>query len=184
MFRALYFWLLSWIGNGTSAIVAPLAHGRRWVGPQGREQDTAPITDYNAWVEALSKRLHLPQPFTPEEVVACVEGYLGCTIRLMLRDWEGSQLYGACVEIGPKQFVIALRHDMSKRQRAKTIYHELAHILRGHELVLEGQFRYFEPTTPQDIEAEEIARVLREIGTRGRRKPFLERFTERMGGVD
>lgn len=184
MFRILYIWLLSQIGKGAPDIVAPLAHGHRQAEPPRCTQDTARITDYDQWVEALCKRLKLTRPFTPEEVIARVEQYLGCTIRLLLRDWEGSQLYGACVETGSRQFVIALRHDLSTRQRAKTIYHELAHILRGHELVVEGQFRYFEPTSPQDIEAEEIARVLRAVGARGRRKVFLERFTERMGGVD
>jgi hypothetical protein len=144
----------------------------------------APITEYEYWYSDLIQRMHLKQPYLPDEVLAAVEAYLGCTIEVTTEDWEGSTLYGACCPTGEARYLIALRHGLTARQRAKTIYHELAHILRGHVIATEAVFRGFEPTTRQDIEAEEIARLFLERGSQGRRQSFSERFIERMGGVN
>jgi capsule polysaccharide export protein KpsC/LpsZ len=151
--------------------------------PRDRERDTAPIEDYAQWCDDVAKRLRLKKPYAPGDVVRKVCAYLGCTIRVVTQDWEGSMLYGVCYATGQQEYLIALRHDLTKRQRAKTIYHELAHILRGHVNATNAEPRYFEPTTRQDIEAETIARIFLETGSQGRRQSFLDRFIERMGGV-
>lgn len=162
----------------------PTRHRRRHALPADRAHDTAPLTSYEAWVAEISERLRLKRPYAPDDVLARVEAYLGCTIDVTAEDWRGSTLYGACCPTGEACYLIALRCDLTTRQRAKTLYHELAHILRGHVTPTETTFRGYEPTTRQDIEAEEIARLFVERGGQGRRQSFVERFIERMGGVD
>ena len=162
----------------------PPRRSRRPTLPANRAEDAAPIADYGAWFAEISQRLRLKQPYAPDDVLARVETYLGCTIDVTTQDWEGSMLYGACCPTGDARYLIALRRDLTTRQRAKTLYHELAHILRGHATPTETTFRCFEPTTRQDIEAEEIARLFVERGSRGRRQSFADRFIERMGGVN
>lgn len=161
----------------------PATARRETATSESRRLDTMAINDYRAWVDGLCKRLRLKEMVNVDEVVAAVTRYLGCTIELKIVDWEGAELYGAVCPSGVLSYVIALRHDLSRRQRIKTIYHELAHILRAHTTATGTQFRSFEPTTQQDIEAEEIARILM-VRTLHDRQSFLDRFIERMGGID
>ena len=158
---------------------------RRVASVADRALDTAPIDNYHAWVSSTCGRLGVTEPFTAEELLKAVEAYLGCELAVEQRDWEGAELYGALCPNGITRYLVVLRHDLTRRNRIKTLYHEIAHLLRGHALATEPQYRAFEPTTPQDSEAEEIARILFTMTlVGGPRQPFLERFIESMGGAE
>lgn len=162
-----------------------LTKRRRAASAEDRALDTAPIDDYHAWVSSACRRLGVAEPFTVEELLKAVEAYLACELAFEQRDWEGAELYGALCPNGITRYLVVLRHDLTRRNRIKTLYHEIAHLLRGHALATETQYRAFEPTTPQDIEAEEIARILFTMTlVGGPRQPFLERFIESMGGAE
>ena len=111
---------------------------------------------------------------------------LDCTLEIVRRDWEGSQLYGACYR-SRKKYVIALRLNAPRRLLIHSLGHEVGHVLRAH-CDTGPQFYNYEAALPEDVEAEEIARAIEWLletshaTVKANSRALRRRFWDIMGG--
>ncbi len=182
--RRLYTWMHHPF-RSTSDPTAALRIGRRATG-KDRAQDLAPIDDYRAWLLGVCERMEVPLPLDLDVLLLAIETYLDCTLEIVRRDWEGSQLYGACYR-SCKKYVIALRLNAPRRLLIHGLGHELGHVLRAH-CDTGPQFYNYEAAIPEDVEAEEIARAIEwlletsHVAAKGNLRALRRRFWSIMGG--
>ncbi len=187
--RRLYTWLLyAWVHHpfrSTSDPTVARRIGRRATG-RDRAQDLAVIDDYRGWLLSVCERMGVPLPLDLDLLLLAIETYLDCTLEIVRRDWEGSQLYGACYR-SHKKYVIALRLNAPRRLLIHSLGHELGHVLRAH-CDTGPQFYNYEAVIPEDVEAEEIARAIEWLletsyaAAKANRRPLRRRFWSIMGG--
>jgi len=152
----LYTWMHHPFRSTSDPAVAPRI-GRRATG-RDRAQDLAVIDDYRGWLLGVCERMDVPLPLDLDVLLLAIETYLDCTLEIVRRDWEGSQLYGACYR-SRKKYVIALRLNAPRRLLIHSLGHEVGHVLRAH-CDAGPQFYNYEAALPEDVEAEEIARAI------------------------
>lgn len=183
--RCLYAWVHHPF-RSTSNVTAAVRIGRRAT-RKDRAQDLAPIDDYRDWLLGICARMEVPLPLNLDVLILAIETYLDCTLEIIRRDWDGSQLYGACYR-SRKKYVIALRLNAPRRLLIHSLSHEIGHVLRAH-CDTGPQFYNYEAAIPEDIEAEEIARAIEWLletsyaAAEANRRALRRRFWGIMGGA-
>jgi len=116
-----------------------------------------------AWVEQTCERLHLAPPYaTLDEVIAAVATAIDHPIDIDAHDMEGSDIHGFCTTRAGR-YKIVVAYQATRRQRIRTILHELVHILRGDVTVGHSSTVYCEGVSlrdPHELEIEAAAQAL------------------------
>lgn len=115
------------------------------------------------WVERTCERLHLVPPCASlDEVVTAIATAVAHPIDISVHDMEGSAIYGFCT-MRAGRYKIAIAYQATRRQRIRTILHELVHILRGDVTADHPSIVYCENISlrdPHEVEVEAAAQVL------------------------
>ncbi len=96
----LYTWMHHPFRSTSDPAVAPRI-GRRATG-RDRAQDLAVIDDYRGWLLGVCERMDVPLPLDLDVLLLAIETYLDCTLEIVRRDWEGSQLYRGLLPFAQK----------------------------------------------------------------------------------